>query len=238
MLNIAHRGASGYAPENTRAAFDLAIQMKAPAIETDIQITADEQLVIFHDSHVNRTSDGQGPVADYTLEELRKLDIGKWKDAKFAGERILTFPELLDAYGKRVILALEIKDPRATSRMVRTLLDRDMKDGFSITSFYWGALLDAQAIAPHFEYGYLTNHFDPDMIERIARRGFRQICPPLDKLTPELVEAAHKRGLMVRAWWFKEKSHLERLLSSGADGVTCDWPDWIPQYVASRSGMK
>jgi glycerophosphoryl diester phosphodiesterase len=234
MLNIAHRGASAYAPENTRASFDLAIEMKAPALETDIQITADEQLVIVHDATVNRTSNGKGPVADFTLPELRALDFGSWKDPKFAGERILTFTELLDRYAGRMKLALEIKDPRATSRIVRTLVDRGLNDGISITSFYWGALLDAHAIAPQLEYGYLTSHFDADMIERIARRGFRQICPPVDRLTSELVDAAHRRGLMVRAWGLKDRALVENLFKTGADGATCDWPDWIPSYEASR----
>jgi len=234
MLNLAHRGASAYAPENTRAAFDLALEMKAPAIETDIQLTADEQLVIFHDTTVNRTSNGKGPVADQTLNELRALDIGSWKDPKFKGERILTLQEFLDAYASRVHLALEIKDPRATSRIIRTLVDRGMKENFSVTSFYWGALLDAKASAPHLTCGYLTSHFDTDVIERVARRGFGEICPPIDKLTRALVELSHQRGLVVRAWGFYKKEMLEPLFASGADGATCDWPDWIPGYSAAR----
>ena len=89
MRCIGHRGASGYAPENTRAAFARAIAMGADAIETDVQLTADGQLVLFHDATVERTSDGRGPLADYTLAELRALDLGGWFAPEFAGEREL-----------------------------------------------------------------------------------------------------------------------------------------------------
>jgi len=93
---IAHRGASGYAPENTRAAFDLAIAMGADAIETDVRLTADGHPVLFHDAVVDRVSDGRGPVDDHTLEELRRLDLGSWFGSDAAGERLLTLDEALD----------------------------------------------------------------------------------------------------------------------------------------------
>lgn len=112
MLCIAHRGASGYAPESTCAAFERAIAMGADATETDVQLTADGHLVLFHDDAVDRTSDGRGPLADYTLAALRALDLGRWYGEAFAGERILTVAEALDAYAARIPFALEIKDPR------------------------------------------------------------------------------------------------------------------------------
>lgn len=90
VLTIAHRGASDHAPENTRAAFDLAIGIGADMIETDVQVTRDGQTVLFHDQLVNRTSDGMRPLAPHTLAELRAPDLGSLFGPMFAGQRIVT----------------------------------------------------------------------------------------------------------------------------------------------------
>src|SRR5690606_26274520 len=107
---IAHRGASGYAPENTRAAFEKAIAMDADAIETDVRLSADGHLVLVHDATVTRTTDGRGPVADHTLAELRSLDAGRWLGPQFEGERVATLSELVEEFVPRIPAVLEIKD--------------------------------------------------------------------------------------------------------------------------------
>ena len=227
MWAIAHRGASGYAPENTRAAFDRAITLGADAIETDVQLTADGQLVLFHDATVDRTSDGQGPVADHTLAELRRLDLGGWFAPAFAGERVLTAPELLDEYLGRIPLVFEIKDPRATGPLVALLTTLAPPDRVQVTSFHWPALLDARGLNPELTLGFLTPTFEQDTIERIARRGFAQICPLVDRVTARRVGWAHERGLAVRAWGVQHRFQVERLVETGVDGATCNWPDWL-----------
>ena len=230
MQVIAHRGASGYAPENTRAAFDRAIAMGADALETDVQLTADGRLVLFHDATVDRTSDGSGPVADYTLAELRRLDLGGWFAREFAGQRALTVEELLDEYASRIPVVLEIKDPRATGPLVALLAEwaaRIPLDRLQVTSFQWGALLDAQRANPTLTLGYLTPTFELDTIERVARRGFAQVCPHVDRLTARRVGWARQRGLVVRAWGIQHRWQVERLAEAGVDGATCNWPDWL-----------
>ncbi len=227
MLAIAHRGASGYAPENTRAAFDRALAMGAGAIETDVQLSADGALIIFHDNTVDRTSDGRGPLGDYTLAELQALDLGGWYAPEFAGQRILTVTELLDEYAEKIPLALEIKDPRAARPLITALNARGLAEQMQITSFYWTALLDAQATNPDLYLGFLSPIFDEDLITRSVRRGFKQICPHVDRLTAPRVALAHEHGLDVRAWGISRRDQVERLFDTGADGATCNWPDWI-----------
>jgi glycerophosphoryl diester phosphodiesterase len=229
MQAIAHRGASGYAPENTRAAFDRAIAMRAAAIETDVQLTADGHLVLLHDGTVDRTSNGHGPVADYTLDELRALDLGGWYAPEFAGQRVLTVAEFLDDYAARIDLCLEIKDPRATAPLVALLATRQILDRVQVTSFYWTALMDARARNPDLSLGFLTPTFEDDIVERSIRRGFPQICPHVDRLTARRVARAHERGLNVRAWGVTRRDQAERLFETGADGATCNWPDWITE---------
>lgn len=227
MQAIAHRGASGYAPENTRKAFDRALALGSDAIETDVQLTADGELVLFHDGTVERTSDARGPLADYTLAELRRLDLGGWFAPEFAGQRVLTAAEFLDEYAARIPLVIEIKDPRATAPLVALLAARDLIGAVQVTSFHWPALLDARALRSDLALGFLTPRFDQDIIERVARRGFAQVCPHVGTLTARRVALAHARGLTVRAWGVRERYEVERLFETGADGATCNWPDWL-----------
>ena len=110
MLVIAHRGASGHAPENTLAAFKRAVALGATFIETDLQLTRDSRLVAMHDATVNRTTNGQGKVHDLTLMELRRLDAGSWFGSEFAGERIPTMDDILEFSKKHdVVFYLELK---------------------------------------------------------------------------------------------------------------------------------
>jgi glycerophosphoryl diester phosphodiesterase len=101
VLVIAHRGASGHAPENTLPAFKKAVAMGAAFIETDLQLSRDARFVAIHDSTLNRTTNGQGAVHDMTLANLRRLDAGSWFGSEFAGERIPTLEELLEFSKKK-----------------------------------------------------------------------------------------------------------------------------------------
>lgn len=229
MRCIAHRGASGYAPENTAAAFDLAIAMGADAIETDVRLSADGQPVLFHDATLDRTTDGHGPVDDCTLEELRRLDLGARFGPAHAGERLLTLDEALERWADRIPFVWEIKDPRATRPLMERLVARGRLDRAEVTSFWWYPLLEARQLCPDpaLVLGFLTPTFEPDTVARIARRGFGQICPHVDRLTAARVAAAKARGLAVRAWGIDARHQIERLHETGADGATVNWPDWL-----------
>src|ERR1700676_1212140 len=110
MLVIAHRGASGNAPENTLAAFKKAVALGATFIETDLQLSRDARFVAIHDATVNRTTNGQGTVHDMTLADLRRLDAGSWFGSEFTGERIPTLDEILEFAKKYdVVFYLELK---------------------------------------------------------------------------------------------------------------------------------
>ncbi len=230
MLNIAHRGASGYAPENTRAAFEQAIEMGADGIETDVRRTSDGELVLMHDMTVSRTTNGNGPVTDHTLAELRTLDAGSWFSDDFAGERIVTLDELIVDFSPRRPLVLEIKDTQATAPLVVRIATAGIGDRVQVTSFDWSALLAAAALDPGLTYGFLSPVFDRDIIRRCVRRGFAQICPKVDTLTDDLVAEAHDAGLVVRAYGIANRKQIDRLFATGADGATVNWPDWIPDW--------
>src|SRR5512143_199880 len=103
-LILAHRGASRRAPENTMAAFRLAAELGADGVELDVQLSKDGEVVVMHDSRVDRTTDGHGRIRDLPLAELRALDAGGWYAPEFAGERIPTLAEVLHELGPRLVL--------------------------------------------------------------------------------------------------------------------------------------
>jgi glycerophosphoryl diester phosphodiesterase len=123
MLVVAHRGSSGSAPENTMAAFEIALQSGADIIECDVRLTRDGEVVVFHDRNLDRTTNGNGPVESRTLGELKRLDAGSWFSAGFKGEQIPTLGEVLRLLDNRVFLNIELKaDFRQHSR--NTLLQK------------------------------------------------------------------------------------------------------------------
>jgi glycerophosphoryl diester phosphodiesterase len=127
MLVVAHRGSSGSAPENTMAAFEIALQSGADIIECDVRLTSDGEVVVFHDRSLNRTTNGNGPVESSTLGELKRLDAGSWFSARFKGEQIPTLGEVLRLLDNRAFLNIELKaDFRQRSR--NTLLRKRVLD--------------------------------------------------------------------------------------------------------------
>jgi glycerophosphoryl diester phosphodiesterase len=234
VWNIAHRGASGYAPENTRAAFDLAIEMGATAIETDIRMTGDGAVVLFHDATVDRVTNGNGPVDDFTLPVLRDLVVGMMTGDDPSRQRVLTLTELLDEYADRCPLVLEIKDARVTEPLVHLIRQRNLAERVTVTSFLWYPLLEARALAPNLPLGFLTPTFELDTVLRCRRRGFQQICPHVSQLTLARVRQAHEHGRAVRAWGIEHRFQIDRLYETGVEGATVNWPDWITAAEQER----
>ena len=107
-LLIAHRGASAHAPENTLAAFELAIHLGAPAVELDVKLTGDHQVVVLHDQTLDRTTDGKGPLAAHTLEAVKQLDAGSYFSPEFRGEHVPTLAEVFEAIGKAALINVEL----------------------------------------------------------------------------------------------------------------------------------
>ncbi len=234
MMIFAHRGASGYAPENTFSAFELARTMGAGGIETDIQLTSDGVLVLFHDRTIERTTNGSGTVEAHTWAELAALDAGGWLDPKFAGERIVRLDAFLDwAFPKDsdptgLTICLEVKAPAATEGTIAMLTARGLTDrpDLQVSSFDWETVVRLREALPELVVGFLTPRFDEAEIERVLTAGLPQICPRADTLRAELVDLAHRRGLDVRAWGVASREHLAQVYSTGADGTTLNWPDW------------
>ena len=240
FLCVAHRGASSYAPENTFAAFDKALEFGVTHVELDVHFSRDGHLVVIHDDALDRTTDGSGPVADMTLAELRELDAGAWFGPEFAGERIRTLAEVFERYKGRLHFHVEIK-ARAeglasrTADMVRAHgLTRDV----TITSFWKPWLEEAKAYAPELAAGWLVPlgrgaAWDDAIIGQALELGLEQVCPRANITTPELVDALRERGFVVRCQGVYDEALMRRVVDCGADGMTVNFPDKLLEYLAS-----
>ncbi|MCC6765991.1 MAG: glycerophosphodiester phosphodiesterase [Deltaproteobacteria bacterium] len=230
FLAIAHRGASGRAPENTHAAFAAALALGAEAIELDCQLTADGELVVIHDETLDRTTEGHGPVGDRTWDELARLDAGGWFDPCYAGERIPRLADVLVQLRDRVLLNVEIKSARDVgtieAKLAALVAHADAAEWVVVSSFHWDALRNLRAAAPWARLGVLCDA-DPRRggLALAAELRCEVVIPGRRWIDPGVVEEAHARGLDVWVWTVNEPGEMRRLLALGVDGLFSDWPE-------------
>ena len=236
---IAHRGASGHAPENTMAAFRRAVALGANFIETDLQLSRDARFVAIHDDTVNRTTNGQGKVHDLTLADLRKLDAGSWFGSEFTGERIPTLEEILEFSKKNdVVFYLELK-PAGSWGGEHALIGALRESGEvarTLVISFDAAILEAlRKIEPTLMTGLLYEGQIDRPLERAVEIGARQLAVRGDLVTPALLAAARKKDLQVVCWTVNQPAHMRLLIEAGVDGIMSDYPD---RLVAARGKEK
>ena len=243
IWTIAHRGASGHAPENTMAAFRRAVELGARFVETDLQITRDARIVAIHDFTLDRTTSGKGQVHLLTLEQIRALDAGAWFGdhgaGAFSGERVPTLKEILDfAKEHDVIFYLEIKSGPAWGiehAVVAALRDQNASARVVILSFDPATLDSVHRLDSTMMTGFLCEHASSDLVERTVRAGARQLVARGDLITPDVVEKAHHAGLQVVAWTINEADQMRRLIATGVDGIITDYPDRLLGVLSDQS---
>lgn len=234
---IAHRGASSYAPENTFAAFDRAIQLEANHIELDTQFTSDDHIVIIHDDTVDRTTNGLGPVINHTLAELQEFDAGSWFGAEFSGEQIPTFDAVLARYKGRLHIHTEIKGNSASlsPRTADLIRKHKMQNQVTITSFALEQLAAMRAYAPELRTGWLVVEVNDSIVAKAQAKGFTQLCPRAISVTPALVSHLHAANLEVRAWGVGTDKLMQQVVKAGVDGMTVNFPDDLIRYLKNNN---
>jgi glycerophosphoryl diester phosphodiesterase len=232
---IAHRGASGLAPENTMAAFERAVQLGAAFIETDLQLTRDAHFVAMHDGTLERTTNGHGAVHDCTLAELRQLDAGKWFDREYMDARIPTLEEVLEFSHKYdVVFYLEIKYNAAFGMhhaLVGALRDARSAARTAVISFDASTLSAVNKLDPSLMLGLLVETPTADTISTAINVGARQICPVHTMVTKEFVSQVHEAGLHVATWTVNSTQEMKAMISAGVEGIMTDFPDRLRAVV-------
>jgi glycerophosphoryl diester phosphodiesterase len=242
---IAHRGASSYAPENTFAAFDLAVEMGIEEIELDVQFTSDSYIIVIHDETLDRTTDSTGPVSDLTLEKIQSLDAGSWFDEKFSGEKVHTLDEVFDRYKDKLRFHIEIKSKEAVGLASRTfdlVREYGLEDRTTTTSFWKQWLIESRSHAPEIPTSWLVplgyeTEWDDSIIEEALQEGFTQICPRASLVSSTLVRTLHDNGFNVRCWGVYDEELMIKVAESGADAMTLNFPDKLKEYLVNETAV-
>lgn len=230
-LIIAHRGASGYAPENTISAFKRAIEMGADMIELDIHQTKDGEIVVLHDKNLSRVARVNKLVEEMTLQEIKKLDVGSWFSPEYAGERIPTLEEVISFVKGKVGLNIEIKKGRKLykgieEKLVKILEEYDLKEPVIISSFHTSYLKRIKELNPYVAVGKLLV-FSVFMPWENLIRDVNAIHPHWSMVNSYLVRAAHKDHLRVNVWTVNNIGIAYRLIKMGVDGLITNYPERI-----------
>lgn len=206
----------GTEPENTLRSFVAAQQAGLDVIELDLHLSKDGALVVMHDTHVDRTTDGTGPIAEKTLTELRALDAGR-------GERVPVFEEVLDTV--RSPLQAEIKDIAAARALAEVMIRRDLVSRVEVSSFHDEAIAEIGRLVPGVRTALIGSRFGPDIVERAVEAGAGTVCLNIRRLTLEVVEAARKADLKIIGWVVNTQDHLRLVRALELDGATTDYPE-------------
>ncbi|OME78227.1 hypothetical protein BK120_23980 [Paenibacillus sp. FSL A5-0031] len=237
IIVIAHRGAAGYAPENTMASFQLAIEMKADFLELDIQLTKDGQLVVIHDTEVDRTSNGRGKVLDFTMAQLSELDAGSWFNAKFEGERMPTLSEVFDLCKGKIGILIEIKAPwlypgieqkLAEELRAHGMLDEDPAS-IIVQSFDQSSVKRFSAIMPQVLVGLLVYQSEDVTAEKLQETVVYAdyVNPSLNLVTKSFIDTIHALGKKTTPWTVRSAAEVPPLLDLNVDGIITDYPDYV-----------
>lgn len=244
FLRIGHRGSSSECPENTIVSFRRALEQGAQMVECDLQLTADGHVVIIHDWTVERTTDGDGNVGEMGLDQLQSLDAGSWKDPKFAGERIPTLEETLDAVLPSARLNLELKcrgseeeARRLALSAVAAVSQRDAFDRVIFSSFDRASLEALRDVSQEARIGvlWIFAPFD-DAFALAEELGAGALHPRAEAVDVSVVDAARERGLAVNTWTVNEPPAILDMIRAGVDGIISDYPGRLLEARARLLG--
>ncbi len=224
---FAHRGASAEAPENTLASFELAQAQGADAIELDAKLTADGQIVVFHDRTVERTTDGTGPLARKTLAELRELDAGSYFSPAFRGEKIPLLEEVLDAVGKKLLVNIELTNyatPRddLVERACALVQKCSLQQRVLFSSFLPMNLSKARALLPSVPRALLAFRGWKGAWSRsfgFSFGAYTALHPFVADVDAREVQRVHRLKRRIHVWTVSEPEEMLNLKSWGVDGI-------------------
>ncbi len=233
---IGHRGASSVAPENTLASFAKAVEFGADYFELDVWVSKDDSLIVIHDDSLQRTTNGEGAVADYTCEQLKKLDAGSWFDAKFAGEPLPTLKEALQLAKKndiKVCIEIKSRKPGIVGDILNLVDKLGMADRVIIFSFDADQVAEAKKLRPDIPALYLVGEASNADVDKAVQLGADAIGIG-DDATPELVDYAHQKGLELWKWTVNDIDDMLALIKMGADGIITNYPQKLVELLAQK----
>jgi glycerophosphoryl diester phosphodiesterase len=213
---VGHRGARAYAPENTLASFQKALEIGVDAVELDARRTKDGQLIVMHDADVKRTTNGKGLVSDLTLEQIKGLSN--------QGEKVPTLCEALDFLKGKAKVLIELKEAGYEEQVLAEVEKRGMEKNVIITSFHDDAIKKVRELSSTIETGLIyAKHSNPLKAALELKANY---LLPLYRFTHTAnVEKAHEKGVKVIVWTINTAEEAAQYAKKGVDGIASDKPD-------------
>ncbi|MGD8454961.1 MAG: glycerophosphodiester phosphodiesterase [Anaerolineales bacterium] len=229
---FAHRGASAHAPENTLPSFQLALDQHADGIELDVTLSADGQVVVIHDSTIDRTTNGEGTVKGMDYAAIQQFDAGSWYGETFEGTHIPTLDEVLALVGDRIFTNIEIKPfyspmRQLVGRVAEVVSHHDLGKRVIFSSFNPRALVMVHRLLPSVPVGFLLM---PGFLGALFKSIFGKtvpyssLHPHYSAVSPKMIRDAGNNGYKIFAYTVNQTEDMRRLFTMGIDGIITDNP--------------
>jgi glycerophosphoryl diester phosphodiesterase len=244
---IAHRGASGYAPENTLPAFQTAVRMNADYLEIDLQMTRDGHLIAMHDETVNRTTNGSGRVGSMTLAEIKRLDAGSWFNRQhpmyardeYAGEKVPTLREIFETFRGETNYLLETKSPDVypglEEELVALVEEFKLKRHVAVQSFSKASLLKIRSLNGDIPLFQLLWYNAPASISDSSLADIKRYAAGIganfQRLNAPYVQKVKHAGLLMYPYTINYQVNMSKALNWGADGIHTNYPDRLREVI-------
>lgn len=238
---VAHRGSSAVAPENTIASFRQAIVDGADAIELDVRLSKDNEVVVSHDRTVNRTTNGKGLLKDFTQSELKSLNAGRWFHRKYSGETIPTLDEVFEVLGSRVGIDIEIKDDdrqpmslKFLERCIELINKHQAANFVLISSFNYMLLKHIKMLQPEIATGILYSplrNFRLSIHHLIEKTNANLFICAKSYLKRSIVSNLREKNIQVGTYTINDEASLNRVMKKGIDFIFSDNPAKISKFL-------
>jgi glycerophosphoryl diester phosphodiesterase len=253
LIIMGHRGARYIAPENTEAAYRLALEVGVHSIELDVHLSKDNELIVMHDARVDRTTDGEGEIRARTLAELKQLNAAASHegDIDYGVQQIPTLQEVYDLVQGQTQINIEIKTdsqghryPDIEEKVIEVIERNQAADYTIVSSFDFPTLETVRTLSPSLgiyaivskEYFQALGSDHPaKAVDDFVRRGFRWVAVNKGYLTQPLRDGLAEAGILVHTWVVNEEAEMWSFVEMGVDAITTDRPDLL--VAAYRGGM-
>lgn len=236
VLSIAHRGSSGEAPENTLAAFRLAVEQQADGIELDVHLSKDQQIVVCHDETVDRTTNGTGMIRDMNAEELKKLDAGSWFHPQFSTETIPLLEEVFQLVPDHMIINIEIKN--SDGGQILQHLSQHIKryhrtNSVIVSSFDHRCLKELKLMDPTIRIGLLLAHQLVDLVQYVDLMGVEvySIHPHHAIADPGEMRRLIEKGYKIFIYTIDQEAQFQKAMEAGITGIITNYPQRLIGYI-------
>ncbi|MBI1932841.1 MAG: glycerophosphodiester phosphodiesterase [Ignavibacteriales bacterium] len=236
VLVTAHRGASGYAPENTLSSISVAIELGADFAELDAQETADGEIVLLHDKTLKRTTGIEKNIWEVNYSELNSIDAGSWYNEKFKGEPIPKLSEVIDLVNGKMKLNIELKtnghEKELADRVVKIIEDSKFTGNCILTSFDFAQIDRAKEINPNLKVGYIFKTIPSDI--DVFKANVNLLSVHYSLVNKDFMKKSIENNKAVYVWTVNDVVEMKRLIDLGVSSIITNYPDVLKKIIEER----